>query len=179
MELATDRLVLRELVEADAARFFAIETAPGVSRYLTRIYEREDQALEYIRGIMVEAHEVPRLAFDFAVTRGGEMIGRCGMKRDDGQPADAMIWYVFDPAHHGHGYATEAARALMAYAFEELKLHRVWADVDPRNPASLRVCERLGMRKEAHHIENVFIRDEWCDTVIYAVLRREWPTHGA
>jgi RimJ/RimL family protein N-acetyltransferase len=96
------------------------------------------------------------------------------MHRDDKQPADAMFWYVLDPAHHGQGYATEAARALLAYSFGELGLHRVWADVDPRNPASMRVCERLGMRKEAHHIENVFIRDEWCDTVIYAMLRREW-----
>jgi ribosomal-protein-alanine N-acetyltransferase len=175
VQLVSDRLILRELAETDATRFLKIETAPGVGRYLTRLYHHPDEALEYIRGIMVEAQEVPRLAFDFAVTLNGEMIGRCGMKRDASQPADAMFWYVFDPAHHGQGYATEAARALLAYAFEELRLHRMWADVDPRNPASLRVCERLGLRKEAHHIENVFIRDEWCDTVIYAMLRREWP----
>lgn len=176
MQLVTDRLILRELVESDARRFFEIETAPGVSRYLTRFYHHEDDALEYVRGMMVEAQEVPRLAFDLAITFHGEMIGRCGMKRDDAEPADAMFWYVLHPAHHGQGYATEAARALIAYAFEELRLHRVWADVDPRNPASLRVCERLGLRKEAHHIENVYIRDEWCDTVIYAMLRREWQT---
>ena len=83
---------------------------------------------------------------------------------------------VYDPAVHGKGYATEAARALVAFAFEDLKLHRVWADADPRNPPSMRVMERLGMRKEAHHVENVCIRDEWCDSVIYAMLRREWET---
>jgi RimJ/RimL family protein N-acetyltransferase len=174
MELRTDRLILRELVESDAQRLFEIESQPRVNRYLTRMYEHVDEVLEYVRGIVVESREVPRLTFDFAVTKGGQMIGRCGMHRDDKQPADAMFWYVLDPAHHGQGYATEAARALLAYSFGELGLHRVWADVDPRNPASMRVCERLGMRKEAHHIENVFIRDEWCDTVIYAMLRREW-----
>ena len=85
-----------------------------------------------------------------------------------------MFWYVLDPSAHGHGYATEAARALLAFSFGELALHRVWADVDPRNPPSVRVLERLGLRKEAHHLENVEIRGEWCDTVIYAMLRREW-----
>ena len=176
MQLATDRLILRELVEGDAPRIHEIEAMPSVWRYLSKFPETEDEAAEYVRGILVEATDVPRLVFDFAVTvRGNDrLIGRCGMKRGDSEPRDAMIWYVLDPAHHGHGYATEAARALLDFAFGELRLHRAYADVDPRNPSSVRVCERLGMRKEAHHVENVCIRGEWCDSLIYAMLRREW-----
>lgn len=176
MQLATDRLILRELVERDARRIFEIESIPEVGRYLMTIPECVEDSEEYVRGLIVEATEVPRRAFDFAVTVRGDdrLVGRCGMKRSDSDLRDAMFWYVLDPAVHGHGYATEAARALLAFAFGELALHRMWADVDPRNPPSLRVLERLGLRKEAHHVENVEVRGEWCDTVIYAMLRREW-----
>lgn len=176
MELATDRLILRELAERDAPRICEIEATPGVGRYLSRFADTLEGAHEYVQGILAEARLLPRLVFDFAVTVRGDdrLLGRCGMKRGDSEPRDAMIWYVFDPAYHGNGYATEAARALVDFAFRDLHLHRVWADADPRNPASLRVMQRLGMRQEAHHIENVFIRDEWCDSVIYAMLRREW-----
>ena len=176
MQLATDRVILRELVESDARRIFEIESIPEVSRYQSRDTTSVEAAEWYVRGIMVEAAALPRTVFDFAVTLRGDdrLVGRCGMKRSDNELRDAMVWYVLDPAIHGHGYVTEAARALLAFAFDELGLHRVWADADPRNQASLRVMQRLGMRQEAHHVENVHIRGEWCDSIIYAMLRREW-----
>lgn len=176
MQLATDRLILRELAERDIPRVHAIEATPGVGRYLSRYADTPEAAAEYVHGVIAEAQLVPRLVFDFAVTVRGDdrLIGRCGIKRGDSDPRDAMLWYVFDPAVHGHGYATEAARAVVAFAFGDLRLHRVWADADPRNPASIRVMTRLGMREEAHHVENVCIRGEWCDSVICAILRREW-----
>ena len=176
MQLATDRLILRELAERDAARIFAIEAVAEVGRFLSRFATSEADALEYVRGVIVEAQLLPRQVFDFAITERGDdrLVGRCGMRRGDAEPRDAMLWYVLDPAVQGRGYATEAARAVLAYAFGELRLHRVWADADPRNPASLGVMQRLGMREEAHHLENVCIRGEWCDSVIYAMLRREW-----
>src|SRR5688572_14444540 len=140
MQLATDRLILRELAERDAERLFAIESRPDVNRYLMSIPARVDDSLAYVRRIMADADKMPRRVYDFAVTLRGDdtLVGRCGMHSDD-DPRSAMIWYTLDPAVHGQGYATEAARALVAFAFEELKLHRVWADVDPRNPPSLRV----------------------------------------
>lgn len=169
--------MLRELAESDAPRLFEYESQPDFARFMSGYCATLDGAYEYVRGILVETQEVPRLVFDFAVTVRGDdrIVGRAGMKRD-ADPRSAMLWYSLDPAVQGNGYATEAARAVMTMAFEELKLHRVWADADPRNPASLRVMERLGMRKEGHLVENICIRDEWCDSVIYAMLRREWET---
>ncbi len=176
MQLGTERLVLRELVEGDARALFAIESDVTVTRYLSRQFKSLDETEEYLAGSIMAGVAVPRLAYDFAVTvRGGDdaLIGRCGMKRGDSEPREAMIWYVLAPAHQGNGYATEATRALIAFAFETLGLHRVYADLDPRNPSSVRVLEKLGLRKEAHHVENVSIYGEWCDTLIYAMLRRE------
>lgn len=174
MELRSERLLLRELAESDAPRLAAIEALPEVWRYLSGHADTVEKAEAYIDGIITDAAVIPRRVFDFAITLDGLYIGRCGMKRSDHELRDAMIWYSLDPAYQGKGYATEASRALVRFAFEQLGLHRVWADADPRNPASIRVMERLGMRREAHHIENVCIRDEWCDSIIYAMLRREW-----
>jgi RimJ/RimL family protein N-acetyltransferase len=58
-----------------------------------------------------------------------------------------------------------------------VKLHRVWGDCDPRNPASARVMERAGMRREGHLVQNVWIKGEWCDSLIFGMLASEWPTN--
>jgi RimJ/RimL family protein N-acetyltransferase len=118
---------------------------------------------------------VPRSVFDFAVCLDGQLVGRVGLGCDDGQsPKTARVWYVLHPSHRGQGLAHEAVRALLDFAFGTLALHRVSAEVDPRNGPSLRVAERLGMRKEAHHLENEWLQGEWVDTVVFAVLAREW-----
>jgi len=176
VQLATDRLILREFTDEDWRPIHEMERDPAVVRYLTKEPQTEADAQDYVAGIVMAAVVIPRMVYDFAVTvRGdGRYIGRCGMKREDGDPQTAMLWYVIAPAHQGRGYAAEAARAVTAFAFDQLDLHRVYADIDPRNQASARVVEKLGMRREAHLVENVWIKGEWCDTWIYAMLDREW-----
>ena len=78
------------------------------------------------------------------------------------------------PDFHGHGYMTEAAGAGLRIAFETLGLHRVIAVLDPRNAASIALCRRLGMREEAYHVEDMWVKGRWDDTGIYALLAREW-----
>jgi len=78
------------------------------------------------------------------------------------------------PDHRGHGYATEAAAAMLGLGFEGLGLHRIVGRLDARNDASARVLERLGMRREAHFVENEFVKGEWCDELVYAMLASEW-----
>jgi len=176
VELATDRLILRELAEDDWRALQRIESIPDVVRYLTQEPRTEDDAREYIQGIMAEAREVPRTVFDLAITLRGDdaMIGRCGMRSRDGELRVAYLWFVIDPAHAGRGLVTEAATALLGYAFDELGRHRVFGECDPRNPSSARVMEKLGMRREAQHLEDVWIKGEWCSTWVYAVLDYEW-----
>ncbi|MBL0217714.1 MAG: GNAT family N-acetyltransferase [Myxococcales bacterium] len=173
MRVATERLVLREFVEDDWRTVYAIESQPEVVRYQTNDVYDEAAAREYVQGILVSAREVPRLVFDFAITLDGVMIGRTGMKRGD-DPRMASLWFEVMPELQGKGYATEAARALLGYAFEEVKLHRVYGDCDPRNPSSARVMEKVGMRREAHLVQNVFIKGEWCDSLMFAMLASEW-----
>ncbi|MFI9048054.1 GNAT family N-acetyltransferase [Streptomyces sp. NPDC053427] len=82
--------------------------------------------------------------------------------------------YVVHPDHSGHGYATEASRALLKLGFEDLQLHRIQAELDGRNNASARLLERLGMRRESHLRENGSLGGEGSDEVIYAMPAREW-----
>jgi RimJ/RimL family protein N-acetyltransferase len=83
------------------------------------------------------------------------------------------LGFSFDPRHQGNGYATEAARALVDWAFAN-GFHRVYGRLEPRNTASARVLEKLGMRKEGVLVENEWIKGEWQSEAVYAILDREW-----
>ena len=86
---------------------------------------------------------------------------------------EASVWYLLHPDAWGRGYAVEAVAALLEFGFGELKLHRIWADCDPRNAASCRLAEKLGMRLEGRLRENYWLKGEWCDTAVYAILAHE------
>jgi len=95
-------------------------------------------------------------------------------------PQTYEIGWVFHRAYHGQGYATEAAVALLHYGFDALHLHRIIATCQPKNVASCRVMEKLGMRREAHFRKCIRRPDNrWWDEYFYALLAEEWFTaHG-
>jgi RimJ/RimL family protein N-acetyltransferase len=101
-------------------------------------------------------------------------VGDCVLFWHSEEHAQGEIGYVLNPAHHGRGLATEAATALLRLGFEGLGMHRITGRLDARNTASARVLERIGMRREAHLVENEFVKGEWTDELIYAMLRAEW-----
>jgi RimJ/RimL family protein N-acetyltransferase len=86
----------------------------------------------------------------------------------------AEIGFIFDPRHQGKGFATEAARALLDWAFGSAEVHRVIGRTEVRNTASARVLEKLGMRLEGHFVENEWVKNEWQSELVYAILAREW-----
>ena len=181
ISLATPRLQLREMVEDDWRALYAWESRPDHVLYVPYEALTEQRARAYVQGIVVEARQVPRTVFDLAITeRGGDgtMVGRVGMRRKPDELRMGMLWWSMNPSHRGQGYIHEAAAALIEYAFTELSLHRVYAEIDPRNTASVRVAERLGLRREAHMIDDIWIKGEWCSTYVYAQLAREWWDAG-
>lgn len=78
----------------------------------------------------------------------------------------------------GHGYGLEAAKALLRVGFEELGLHRIMAAADPRNEPSVRLMERLGLRREGI-LRHVMFKEEWLDDVVYSILEEEWRAQDA
>jgi aminoglycoside 6'-N-acetyltransferase len=114
-----------------------------------------------------------------AVEHQGLVIGDVVVKAGQITDRQAEIGWALNPEYHGRGLATEAARELLVLAFDGLGMHRAWAQLDPRNVASVRVCERLGMRQEAHFRQDIWFKGEWGDTAIYAILADEWRARRA
>ena len=101
------------------------------------------------------------------------LIGLCGIAILHGSE-QGEIWFLVRPDHWGRGIAQFAAGELLRIGFSELNLHRVFATCLPENPASSRVLEKIGMRKEGHQVKNLKIHGVWHDSFLYAVLREEW-----
>ncbi|MFD9815675.1 GNAT family N-acetyltransferase [Streptomyces sp. NPDC059080] len=175
--LRTERLDLRPVTGDDFAAIHAYQRLPEVCRHLywgplDEAGSRESVAKKAALTTLRAEGDVLQLAA--VVRETGTLVGDVCLVWKSAAHRQASIGYVFHPAHHGHGYATEASRALLALGFDHLGLHRIQAELDARNTASARLLERLGMRREAHLVENEFLDGEWSDEVVYAMLAREW-----
>ena len=121
------------------------------------------------------AARIGNQAFTQAVlAASGELVGDVSLAWRSAEHRQGEIGYLFDPAHAGNGYATEASREMLRLGFEGLGLHRIIGKLDARNQPSARVLERLGMRLEARMLQNEFVKGEWTDEVTYALLEHEW-----
>ncbi len=176
MRLETERLVLREFVEGDWAALYAFESLEVVTRFEVYDPHTEVVSREYVAKTIASAAESPRSVIDLAITLRGDdtLIGHIGMKRSGHELGIGEVWYGIAPEHQRRGFVTEAARAFFTHAFTELGIHRLFGDCDPRNIPSARLMERLGMRREGHHVQNLWVKGEWCDSLIYAMLASEW-----
>jgi RimJ/RimL family protein N-acetyltransferase len=108
------------------------------------------------------------------IVHPGAFIGWCSLNRWNPDYRSASLGYCFGDAAWGHGYATEAARALLRWAFDTLDLNRVQAETDTRNVASARVLEKLGFVREGTLREDCVVNGEVSDSWVYGLLRREW-----
>ncbi len=175
--LETERLVLRRFREDDLDALFDIHSRADVARYLYWEPRSREQVRAVLRTkiervtIRVEGDS---LAFAACAKDTGELIGDLSLGWTSAPDRTAEIGFIVHPYHHGRGYATEAGRVLIRLAFEQLGCHRVIGRLEARNATSARVLEKLGMRREAHFVENEFVEDEWQSELVYAMLDREW-----
>jgi RimJ/RimL family protein N-acetyltransferase len=165
----TARLRLRAFTLDDVGAVHAIQSRDDVARWLYWDVRDEDE----VRAVL-ESHlaRPPEAGVVLAIERDGELVGHANLVV--GEHRQGEIGFIVHPDHQGHGYATEAAEAMLELAFETYDLHRVIGRLEPRNSASASVLERLGMRKEAHLIENEWVKGEWQSEAVYAILAREW-----
>jgi RimJ/RimL family protein N-acetyltransferase len=186
LPLRTERLMLRPFRHGDEAAVLAYRRRADVCRYIPADPMTQATAPAFIsdritaRGIDAAGDRIV-----FAVELDGLVIGDVLVCTGRVADRQAEVGWVFNPDFHGHGYATEAARELVRLSFDELGMHRVSAQLDPRNTASARLCERLGMRHEAHLRQGMWLKGEWTDSAIFAILESEWrcllltPRRGA
>ncbi|WP_030348140.1 GNAT family N-acetyltransferase [Streptomyces sp. NRRL S-1022] len=176
--VATERLVLRLFTADDVEERYAYQRLPEVARFLYRPpLTREGCAESIAARAAGTPWEADGDVLLLAVCRAQEprvVIGEVVLTLTSARARQAEIGWVFNPRYAGHGYATEAARALASSAFGRLGVHRLYARLDVLNTASVRVCERLGMRREAHLVDNDLDGDRWGSEYVYAVLAHEW-----
>ena len=114
------------------------------------------------------------LALGVALQATNRIIGEVTLLWHSAEHRQGEIGFVFNPQFQGQGYATEAALAMLALGFEELRLHRIYGRCDALNVPSFKLMERLGMRREAHFIHNEIFKGQWGDELVYAMLETEW-----
>lgn len=177
MRIETERLILREFREEDWHTMAAYWSTPLHQRYYEPVPDRAAWVRELVDMLIAAQAEEPRLTRQLVVTlKGGDdrMIGNCGVRINDLDLAEGNIGYELRADMWGRGYATEAAGAMLAYGFNELGLHRIWAETVGENLGSQHVLTKLGMRREAQFREHQWYNDRWWDTLIYAMLDHEW-----
>jgi RimJ/RimL family protein N-acetyltransferase len=179
--LETERLILRPLRPADGAAVFRYRSDPEVSRYQNWEPSTLSEVDDFIARTMVLEPDTPGTWYQLAICRRGtgELVGDCGLRFPLDRGYEAEFGISLAPEFQGRGYASEALEAVLAYLFERLDKHRVFGSVDPRNHASLRLMERVGLRREAHFRESLWFKGGWADDVICAILRREWEERDA
>ena len=174
MELFTDRLTLRPFRSEDWPSLYAYLRDPETVRF--ELYEpfTEDRSKQEAKR-----READDAFIAVCENATGHLIGNLYFERRDMDCWE--LGYVFNRAYWHNGFATEAAQALLTYAFATLHAHRVFAECNPENTASVRLLQRLNMRQEGRLIANVAFRKHpetgmplWQDTLVFAILADEW-----
>ena len=170
----TARLRLRAHTLGDLGPMLAYRSRDDVSRWLYHGPQSEAEVRAIIERRMAE--RPPAFAVELRET--GELLGEVNLHVTSEEHRQGEIGFIFDPRHHGRGYATEAAGVVLDIGFGERALHRIAGRLEARNTASARVLEKLGMRREAQLVENEWVKGEWQSEVVYAILAAEWSARG-
>jgi len=175
-EILTERLRVRRFHLDDLPALHAYRNDPAVAHFQGWRARSESELREFIVWLDQADPTAPDGMFQFAVAgrTDDRLIGDVYLGRMASDPRQAELGYTFAAEHHGHGYATEAVRAVLGYAFDALGLHRVVAIVDCANERSVALLERLGLRREGHFLQHYLHHGEYRDEFQYALLGSEW-----
>ncbi len=180
MELYTPRLILREFCATDFDAVHAYESNPETQRYEQMVVATEEETRRYLADAQAWAKEEPRTRYRLAITirPGDEAHGRISLVLNRPEIREWEIGWTVDPRLWGRGYATEAATAMLGFAFGELGAHRVVAFCNAHNCASAQVMEKLGMQQDGHLRQTRWWNGAWADEFVYSILEGEWGGPG-
>lgn len=176
MQLTTERLLLRDFAPDDWPAVHDYGSRPEACRYQAWGPNSEEDSRAVVQRAIDSAREEPRsryhLAIELLVER--RMIGSVRLAIQSQRFRCGVLAYIVHPELWGQGIATEAARAMLDLGFSGLHLHRIEATCDPRNVASARLLEKLGLRQEGCQREAMLLRDGWRDSLLWGLLEQEW-----
>lgn len=180
--IASPRLELRRFALDDLDELTLIYEREDVNRYL--YFEQRDRAttLELLRGRLARPEmtsDVEENVLCVAITQREDrrLVGDFMLRWTPNEHQQGEMGGSLHPDVHGRGYAGEIYRELLSLAFNVYGLHRVVGRCDARNSASIRSLEKVGLHREAHLVENEFVKGEWTSEIVMAIRRSEWATH--
>ena len=176
--LETEKLILRKFKESDAQVFFEYRTNPQVALYQGErwINFRLEDAVEFVKEQMDLEPGIPDTWFQIAIElkETGNLIGDLAIHTLPQDINQVEIGSTLSPIYQKKGYGIEAVRCLLGYIFNVLNKHRVIAITDVRNKPSIKLIEKVGLRKEGHFIKNAWNKGEYTDEYSFALLKEEW-----
>jgi aminoglycoside 6'-N-acetyltransferase len=172
---ATEHLVLRRMTDHDAGALTAYRSDPVQARYQSW---EAPYPLDSAQAIIAEMRDIrfaqPGAWLQIAIQTRERLVGDVAVRVDGDDPRQATVGFTLAAHAQGHGFATQALRAVMSLLFTEHGVHRISAECDARNVRSVALLERVGMRREAHFRKSAWWKGEWTDEYAYAVLAEEW-----
>jgi ribosomal-protein-alanine N-acetyltransferase len=175
--LQSSRLILRDIQQDDWKAVHSYSRLDEVVRYQPWGPNSEEESQQFVFVAVEASRASPRTVYHLAVIEisTDHVIGTASLKiRTEHSRSDGEIGYVLHPDVWKRGYATEAARLLLRFGFEDLRLLQIMATCDPRNVASSRVLEKIGMRYARRDLKAMLIRDGWRDSDVYILDRPGW-----
>lgn len=177
MQLQTERLIIRDLIPSDWTAIHTYTAMPEVTTYTAWGPNTEEDTQQYIQQVIDWQNEQPRQHYELGIClqSDGTLIGGVGIHI---QSTNAEMGYVLHPDYQGSGYVTEAAQALLGYAFDTLSIHRVYATCRPANIASEKVMQKLGMTREGMLRQHWHYKGEFHDSYLYSILANEYAARS-
>lgn len=178
--ITTERLQLRSLTRDDVPALAAVFGDPEVCRFWSRPALPDLAAAGLLLDEILHGFTA-RSLFQWGIAERGTdaVVGTCTLAALSAEHQRAEVGFALARARWGQGYITEVLPALLGFAFAELGLHRLEADVDPRNARSIRALERVGFEREGYLRERYLLSGERQDAVLYGLLRRDWAARRA
>ena len=177
----TNRLILRAFEEKDTEAFSAYRSDPQVALYQGwEAPYTPEQARQFIAEMHARTPGQPDQWYQVALElkESGNLIGDCALHLSP-DSRQTEIGMTLARPFQSRGFAAEAGEWLLGYLFGKLKVHRVYANVDPRNQPAIRSVEKMGLRHEGRFSQSLWLKGEWMDEDWYALLREEWLAgHG-
>jgi RimJ/RimL family protein N-acetyltransferase len=177
LPIETDRLTIRRYLETDYDDLLKLQSDEDVTRFLLYESKTPEQVRESLAGRLADVPmdaDGQALTLAVIIRETGQHAGEVTLFVHSAEHRSGEIGFVFHPGFHGRGYAAEASVELLRLGFEELAMHRIIGRLDVRNSGSARLLKRLGLRQEAHFVRNEFLKGEWTDELVFAMLAEEW-----
>ena len=178
LNIATERLLIRNLKPTDLNDFYTYRSNPDVTRYQSFEVMTIEQASEFIQLQKDKNFGLHGEWVQYGIENisTNKIVGDCAIKLNEHDIRIAEIGITISPHEQKKGYAKETLFGILTFLFNQINIHRVVEIVDAENIASINLLKSLGFRLEGHFIENIYFKGKWGSEFQYAMLKREWKS---